>query len=58
MRLLLAAGREGACEVPLAQGELSRASASAPQGKILECIRDGTIGVSIRHDGLHGGINI
>jgi hypothetical protein len=58
MRLLLAAGREGACEVPFAQGELSRTSASAPQGKIRECIRDGTIGVSIRHDGIHSCINI
>lgn len=58
MRLLLAVGREEACEAPLAQGKLSRTSASAPQGKILECFRDGTIGVSIRRDGIRGCINI
>lgn len=32
------------CKAPVAQGELSRTPASEPQGKILECLRDGTIG--------------
>lgn len=39
---LALAGR--GCKAPLAQGELGGTPASEPQGKILKCIRDGTIG--------------